>query len=263
MPLAPSLDTVGAIARHVEDLAVVLQALAGPDPRDPAASSAPVPDYSRLLTQDVAGLTVGVDDALLREASADVQKRCEAMLAVLRKIGLKTVSARFPDWTTLDHLGQLVQFPEATAAHAQHLLTRADDYGPQVRARLEYGAAIPSLDYVTALRARGALLAQTLATTFAQADVCLLPVSADFAPTLEELDVAGGPNVQATVGRVMKYTRPLNYLGLPTLVLASPRDGGFPCGLQLVGKPFDEARLLAVGRAYQQVVPPEIAPGIV
>jgi aspartyl-tRNA(Asn)/glutamyl-tRNA(Gln) amidotransferase subunit A len=61
------------------------------------------------------------------------------------------------------------------------------------------------------------------------------------------------------MGRVVKYTRPINYLGLPTLTLPAPRNGGLPNGIQLVGKPFAEALLFAIGQAYQREVPPEIA----
>ena len=61
------------------------------------------------------------------------------------------------------------------------------------------------------------------------------------------------------MGRVVKFTRPINYLGLPTLTLPIPRAGGLPNGIQLVGRPYAEATLLAVGQAYQREVPPEIA----
>ena len=61
------------------------------------------------------------------------------------------------------------------------------------------------------------------------------------------------------MGRVVKFTRPINYLGLPTLALPIPRGGGLPNGIQLIGRPFAEAQLFAIGQAYQREVPPEIA----
>ena len=140
------------------------------------------------------------------------------------------------------------------------MLTRIGEFGPQVRARLEYGQFIPAVDHLTALRARGTYLQRTLETTYAKADVTLLPILADPVPTLEDLDVGGGPTLQAAMGRIVKYTRPLNYLGLPTVALPSPREGGLPCGFQLAGKPFAEGLLLAIAKAYQREVPPEIAP---
>lgn len=260
MPLAPQLDTVGVIARHAEDLAVVLQSIAGADPRDPLASRRQVPSYLRLLGQPLKGLRIGVDERLVGESSAAVRKRYEIMLTIFKGLGMKAVPVAFPDWRTLDHLAQLTQFADAAAAHQAHMLTRIGEFGPQVRARLEYGQFISAVDHLTALRARGIYLQRTLASTYAKADVTLLPILADAVPTLDELDVGGGPALQAAMGRIVKYTRPLNYLGLPTLALPSPREGSLPCGFQVVGKPFAEALLLAIAQAFQREVPPEIAP---
>ena len=259
MPLAPQLDTVGFIARHVEDLALLLGLLAGPDARDPSASSLPVPDYVAGLDAPVAGLRVGVDEAVIGDAHPQVQRMVQDVLAVLAGLGLKRAQCAFPDWQTLDHLVQLVQLPDASAAHAAFLRTRPNDYGPQVRARVEVGHFIAAVDHLTALRARGTYVQRTLDRTFKDIDIAILPVLADPLPTIAELDVGGGPKVQAAMGRVVKYTRPINYLGLPTLTLPVPRGSGLPNGIQLIGKPFAEAQLFAIGQAYQREVPPEIA----
>ena len=259
MPLAPALDTVGVIARHVEDLALALGVLAGPDARDPAASTLPVPDYVARLDDPVKGLAVGVDETLIAEAHPDVQRMVEDVLAVLTGLGLKRAACRFPDWQTLDHLVQLVQLPDASAAHTAFLRTRAGDYSPQVRSRVEVGHFIGAVDHLTALRARGSYVKRTLDQTFKGLDVVILPILADPLPTLAELDVAANPNLLTAMGRVVKFTRPINYLGLPTLALPVPRNGGLPNGIQLIGRPFAEAQLLAIGQAYQREVPAEIA----
>jgi aspartyl-tRNA(Asn)/glutamyl-tRNA(Gln) amidotransferase subunit A len=259
MPLAPHLDTIGVLARHIEDLALMLGILAGPDPRDPSSASLPVPDYVARLNDPVQGLTLGLDETVNAEAHPGVQKMVEQVAGILAKLGLKRTACRFPDWRTLDHLVQLVQLPEASAAHAAYLMSRPNDYGPQVRARLEVGHYVSAVDYLTARRARGTYLARTLAETFKTADIVILPILADPLPTIAELDVAGSAKVQAAMARVVKYTRPINYLGLPTLTLPVPRGGGLPNGIQLVGRPFAEAQLFAIGQAYQREVPPELA----
>ena len=259
MPLAPQLDTVGFVARHVEDLALMLGILAGADARDPSASTLPVPDYLARLHEPVRGLRVGLDETVVGEAHPDVQRMVQQVLGVLEKAGLQRAACAFPDWQTLDHLVQLVQLPDASAAHAAYLRSRPDDYGPQVRARVEVGHFIPAVDHLTALRARGTYLQKTLDETFKNIDVAILPILADPLPTIAELDVGGGPKVQAAMGRVVKFTRPVNYLGLPTLTLPVPRGNGLPNGIQLVGRPFAEAQLFAIGQAYQREVPPEIA----
>jgi aspartyl-tRNA(Asn)/glutamyl-tRNA(Gln) amidotransferase subunit A len=259
MPLAAALDTIGVLARHVEDLALTLGFLAGPDARDPAATGLPVPDYVAHLGDPVTGLRVGVDEAVVRDAHPDVQRMLEEVLAILGKLGLQRAPCHFPDWQTLDQLVQLVQMPDAAASHNAHMRTRAQDFGPQVRARLEVGHFIPAVDHMTALRARGTYLQRTLDETFKGLDIAILPILADPLPTIAELDVAGGPQLQAAMGRVVKYTRPVNYLGLPTLALPVPRNGGLPNGIQLIGRPYAEAQLFAIGQAYQREVPPEIA----
>ncbi len=260
MPLAACLDTLGVIARHVEDLALMLGVLAGPDARDPAASNVAVPDYLSELGAPVKGLRVGLDTKVAGEAHADVQTMVEAVLGMLVKAGLEKAPCAFPDWTTLDHLAQVMQLPDAAGAHAHWLTTRPNDYGPQVRSRLEIGHFISGVDHMTALRARGTFLQRTLDQTFKDIDVAILPINADPLPTIAELDVAGSPTVQATMARVVKYCRPISYLGLPTLTLPIPRSGNqLPGGVQLIGKPYTEGLLFRIGSAYQKLVPPELA----
>src|SRR6185436_15841706 len=232
MPLSPALDTVGVIARHVEDLALTLGFLAGPDARDPAASTLPVPDYLSRLDDPVKGVKIGIDETIVAEAHPQVQRMVEDVLAVLTKLGLKRASCRFPDWQTLDHLVQLVQLPDASAAHTAFLRSRPGDYSAQVRSRVEVGHFIGAVDHLTALRARGTYVKRTLDETFKGLDVVILPILADPLPTLAELDVAANPNLLTAMGRVVKFTRPINYLGLPTPALPIPRGGGLPNGIQ-------------------------------
>ncbi len=260
MPLAACLDVLGVIARHVEDLALSLQLLAGPDGRDAAVATLPVPDYLATLDAPVAGLRVGLDEAVAGQAHADVQAMVQAVLGVLGTAGLVKKSCTFLDWTLLDHVAQVMQLPDAASAHAHWLTTRPNDYGPQVRARLEVGHFISAVDHMTAQRARGTLLQRTLDQTFKDIDVAILPITADPLPTIAELDVAGSPSVQATMARVVKFCRPISYLGLPTLTLPIPRSGNqLPGGVQIIGRPFSEPLLLRIGQAYQKLVPPEIA----
>lgn len=260
MPLSALLDTVGALARDVRDLAAMLQILAGHDADDGSSSRRAVPDYTVEMQAPVAGTRIGFDEKLIAEADPQIQIRLEASLKLLEKAGCKRVPVRFPDWKTLDHLIQVVQLVDVAGAHAEFMRRRGQDYGPQVRARLEFGHFIGAADFHTALRARGTWLARTLAETYAGCDVTILPILSDPLPTIAELDVSDNPKMWATTGRMVKYTRPINYLGLPTLALAMPRAGTeLPNGFQLIGRPFAEGRLLSLGRAYQQELPPEIA----
>lgn len=260
MPLAALLDTVGALARDVRDLAAMTQILAGHDPADGATSRRAVPDYTAEMQQPVRGLRIGVDETIMAQAHPEIAKRLEAGIKLLEKAGCKRVSVRYPDWQTLDHLIQIVQLVDVAGVHADFMRRRGADYGPQVRARLEFGHFVSAADFHTALRARGTWLAKTLRDTYANCDVTALPILPDPLPTIADLDVGANPNMWQVTGRMVKFTRPINYLGLPTIALALPRSGSeLPNGLQLVGRPFAEGRLLALGRAYQQELPPEVA----
>lgn len=258
MPLSPSLDCVGPIARDVRDLALLLGIIAGYDPRDASSSRRAVPDYLGLIDQSIDGLRLGVDERLVAEAHPEVQQRFDGALKILENAGARRISVRFQDWKTLDHLTQLLQLPEVASEHGPYLRKRGADYGPQVRARMEFGHFISGADHQTAVRARGTILAKVLTETYANCDMVLLPTFADPLPTIDELDVGGGPTLMAAMARVILFTRPVNYLGLPALTLPYPREGYLPNGFQIVGRPFDEARMLAVGRAYQKEVPGEV-----
>jgi aspartyl-tRNA(Asn)/glutamyl-tRNA(Gln) amidotransferase subunit A len=261
MPLSPSLDCVGPIAREVGDLALMLSLIAGADGRCGTASQRRVPDYTRDLDQPITGLRIGIDETLLAMADASVQRRLEDAVRILDRAGATRVAVRFPDWGMIDRLTQLLQLPEVASAHGRHLRHRASDFGPQVRARTEFGHFVSGADHQTAQRARGGLLQRTLSETYATADVTILPTFADPLPTIAALDVAGGPQLQAAMGRVVLYCRPVNYLGLPALTLPYPRvDGAMPNGFQLIGRPFAEHRLLQTGFAYQRIIKPELAP---
>ncbi len=260
MPLSASLDCVGPIAREVRDLALMLGLLAGADGRDGVASNRPVPDYARQIDEPITGVRIGVDETLLSMADPSVQTRLETALRVFEAAGAIRVAVKFPDWGMLDRLTQLLQLPEVASAHGRHLRHRAADFGPQVRARTEFGHFVSGADHQTALRARGTMLRRTLTQTFTNADVTILPTFADPLPTIAALDVPGGPQLQAAMGRIVLFCRPVNYLGLPALTLPYPREGALPNGFQLVGRPFGEAKLLQLGASYQRTIKPELAP---
>jgi aspartyl-tRNA(Asn)/glutamyl-tRNA(Gln) amidotransferase subunit A len=261
MPLSPSLDAVGPMARDVRDLAVMLKLMAGHDPRFGASSRRPVPDYPSLAERPAKGLRIGIDETLIGEADASVQKRLHDALAAFERTGCVRADIRIANWQTMDHLAQLIQLTEAASAHAPFLRNRLDDYGPQVRTRVEYGHFVPGIDYMTAARARGTLLQKLLDETYGVCDVVMLPNFGGPIPTIDELDVGGGPQLMTALAKIMKYSRPLNYLGLPALTLPYPHiDGEIPNGFQLMGRPFSEARLLSLGRAYQEEVPVQLAP---
>jgi aspartyl-tRNA(Asn)/glutamyl-tRNA(Gln) amidotransferase subunit A len=253
MPLSQSLDTVGPLARTVEDCALLLGLMAGPDPEDPTASLAAVPDYMAATTASIKGLKIGVPASFyVDDLDADVARALDETIAVLKREGADIVKVELPDQRQLSAACQIVLATEAAAYHKRWLIERPQDYGPQVLMRLQNGLAIPAVLYLEAMRWRGPALAAHIAAT-SDVDAVLAPVAPVAAPTIAESDVGNSPNAEAVIQRLTRFTRPINYLGLPSLSIPSAFNArGLPIGMQLVGRSFDEATLLTIGAAFQR-----------
>jgi aspartyl-tRNA(Asn)/glutamyl-tRNA(Gln) amidotransferase subunit A len=253
MPLSQSLDTVGPLARTAEDCAILLGLMAGADPADPTAISGPLPDYAAATAGSVKGLTIGVPAAFyIDDLDAEVAGVLDATIAVFRREGANVVRVELPDQRQLSGASQLVLAVEAAAFHKRWMIERPQDYGPQVLMRLQNGLAIPGVAYLEALRWRGPALAAHLAAV-AEVDAVIAPVSPVAAPTIAESDVGNSPEADKVLQRLTRFTRPINYLGLPSLAIPSGfTRAGLPVGMQLIGRSFDEATLLRIGAAFQR-----------
>jgi aspartyl-tRNA(Asn)/glutamyl-tRNA(Gln) amidotransferase subunit A len=118
--------------------------------------------------------------------------------------------------------------------------------------RLQNGLSIPAVTYLETLRWRGPTLAAHVAAT-SKVDAVLAPVAPVAAPTIGESDVGNTPGAEALIQRLTRFTRPINYLGLPSLAVpAGFTKGGLPVGMQLIGRSFDEATVLRIGAAFQR-----------
>jgi aspartyl-tRNA(Asn)/glutamyl-tRNA(Gln) amidotransferase subunit A len=253
MPLSQSLDTVGPLARTAEDCAILLGLIAGADAADPTAITGPVPDYVAAASGSMKGLTIGVPSAFyVEDLDAEVAGALDATIVTLKGEGAKVVQVDLPDQRQLSSASQLVLAVEAAAFHKRWMIERPQDYGPQVLMRLQNGLAVPGVTYLEALRWRGPALAAYSAATEG-IDAVIAPVSPVPAPTIAESDVGNAPDAEVVIQRLTRFTRPINYLGLPSLSIPSGfTRAGLPVGLQLVGRSFDEATLLRIGAAFQR-----------
>jgi len=253
MPLSWSLDCVGPLTRTVEDTALMMSVIAGSDPLDPTAAAEPVPDYVAGLARGAQSLRIGVPTSFFTEADAETLKLLAAAREVLARLGAVLIEVPIPDMEKVGAYFPMVMGPESATIHREWLRTRKDDYSAQVRARLEAGLTVPATFYLDALRARGPLLAEFTETVFSRCDILMVPSGMFPAPTVAESEITGGRDLVAKLTNFPRFTRVFNYLGLPGLsVPAGFTAAGLPVGMQLVGRPFDEAVLLAAGHAYQQ-----------
>jgi aspartyl-tRNA(Asn)/glutamyl-tRNA(Gln) amidotransferase subunit A len=253
MPLSFTLDTVGPLAQTAADCALIMNAIAGPDPLDPTTLGAPAWNIDKSL-ETPKGLTIGVPSSFyVDDLEADVAAALDAALETLTRLGHKIIKVDLPDQTLVAAAALLVLAVEATACHAATLRERPQDYGAQVKARLENGLAYSAVEYLEALRWRGPALAAHLEAT-AKADVIIAPASRAVAPSIVDTDVGGGPNAEATIVGITRFMRPINYLGLPVLVVPAGHSAdNMPIGLQLIGRPFGDETLIALGIAFQGV----------
>jgi aspartyl-tRNA(Asn)/glutamyl-tRNA(Gln) amidotransferase subunit A len=243
--LSWTLDHTGPMARTVEDCAVLLHALAGHDPADPASSPAPVGDYLTQLRQGIRGLRVGVPRAYFFEgADAEVEKAFEQALATLRGLGATVTDVEIPSietsWAFL-----AILMAEAFAYHEHDLRAHPELYGDVLRERLLAGGLITGPEYVQAQRLRARLRAE-MADVLTRVDVLATPTTPKPAPTFAAV---WDPNF----GFPKSNMAPFNMTGLPALAVPCGFSSqGLPLSLQLAGRPFDEATVLRVGHAYEQ-----------
>jgi aspartyl-tRNA(Asn)/glutamyl-tRNA(Gln) amidotransferase subunit A len=250
MPLSFSLDSVGPLARTAEDCALIMDEIAGPDPLD--ATTAQAPRWDAHKTEPDSEFAIGIPSAFYTEdLDTDVASAFENTLSTLRELGAKLVSVKLPDQIPINAAALIVLAVEATSAHVPWLRARADDYGPQVRARLENGLAFSGVEYLEALRWRAPALAEHLAA-IGDVDAIVAPIANSAAPTIAETDVGAGAGAELAVQKITRFMRLANYLGLPSLALpAGSSKANLPIGIQLIGRPFGDERLIALGRAFQ------------
>ena len=245
VPLAPSLDTIGPMARSARDCAAILQALAGPDASDPTSAAAPVDDYLAALDGSLAGVRIGVERSHTRPPGHDPSAiaRFEEAVGVLREGGAQIVEVALEHYEVAVTASLTATLAEAFAWHRRSLQERWLDYGASTRTTLARGALASSADYAQAQRVR-ALARRRVDALFERCDAIAMPTATAGAPLLAS---------DLWVAMAQVLTPFWNGVGLPALsVPMGFTPAGLPLGLQLAGPAFSEAQLLRVGDAYQQ-----------
>ena len=167
--------------------------------------------------QPIKGFKIGVPTAFyVDDLDAEVARVLDETLATLKKEGAEIVKVELPDQRQLTAACQFVLATEAASLHKRWMIERPQDYGAQVLMRLQNGLAIPAVSYLEAMRWRGPALSAYLAAV-AGTDAVIAPVAPMPAVTIAESDVGNSPDAEAVIQRITRFTRPINYLGLPSL----------------------------------------------
>jgi aspartyl-tRNA(Asn)/glutamyl-tRNA(Gln) amidotransferase subunit A len=248
------MDHVGPLTRNAADSALVLRAMAGYDAADPTSSVLPVPDYTGALTGDVRGLRVGLlRTFFLESATSEVRAAVEAAARALEKAGAIVDEVALPGVRHVAAGALAVVATEAMAYHAAWLRTRLTDYDPAVSTRLMAGAFVTGVHYVRGQQAR-ALMRREVDEALARRDVLLAPATPIVAPGIDEHETALGDGPSDIRAALIRLTRPFNFSGHPACsVPCGFTGGGLPIGMQIVGRPFDEATVLRAADAYQRL----------
>lgn len=254
---ASSLDTVGPIAKSADDIAHVLEAIAGPDPKDATSSHRPVPKYSKLLKQPVKGLRLGIpEEAMHAGIDTDVRRVFDEALAVLGGLGVKTIPVRIPSLCFSVPMYYLIAMSETSSNLARFDGVRFGRsrkfFSEETMRRIIVGtyalkAGYQDELYVRALKGRTILIREF--------DELWKSCDALVCPTLPGLPHKRGDIAREPLKMLLadSLTVPANLIGSPALALpAGFSRTNLPVGIQLVGKRFNEAALLSLGHAFQR-----------
>jgi aspartyl-tRNA(Asn)/glutamyl-tRNA(Gln) amidotransferase subunit A len=285
LAFASSLDQIGPIARTVEDTALTLAAIAGPDRADATSSHEPVPDLTASLTGDVKGLRVGVPRTFVTEGvDADVKAAFDAALAVLEDAGARLVDVALPHASygvpayylvcTAEASSNLARYDgvkygyrskaAADGLQAMYTHSRSEGFGAEVKRRIVLGTYVLSAGYYDAFYLKAqqvrTLLRRDYDRAFDVADVIAMPTSP--IPPFALGEKTDDP-LQMYLADI--FTVSANLAGVPAISV----PGGFvqrgpdrvPVGFQLTARPFDEPTLLRAADAYQRLTAwPTVAP---
>lgn len=250
IPNSFSLDHCGPLTATVEDCAIMLQAISGYDPRDPASADVPVPDFRKALAKDLKGMRIGVLRHLWEEDLPASDELCAAMecaLDVLRSLGATIATARMRPAQDYYDVKVIIAETEAFCVHQKDLIGRPHDYGAHYVGRVLVACLFQAADYVRAQRQRTKLVTE-MAPLYEKYDV-LVTAGMGPAPRLD---------AHRTIGFWDKWQKPsittvFDVTGGPAIMVPSGfSKSGLPLGMQIAGRPFDDATVLKTAYAYEQ-----------
>jgi len=256
-PNVQTFDHLGPMTRTARDAALVLQALAGYDPRDAASRDAPIPDYAEGWERGIRGfrLVLCPDLYMNAEVDGEVEQAFSKAVQVMRDLGATVETASFANGKRLTELFPLIAGPEFADFHRPFFERDPEAYGAEVRERLEGSLKITADEYVRALRERE-LLRREMADFFRGVDALLLPAMPCAAPPIETLMASVNGKEHPCLWIHRPFQSPHNLTGCPAVVLPMGFDhDGLPLSLQIVGPEWSERRILAIAGAYEDATP--------
>ena len=241
-PFVHDLDHLGPFARSVADLALAYDAIQGHDPGDPACAQRPAEYASAAAQEDIDGLRAGVLDGWFEEGASD--DALDAVRRVAEGLGPVT-KVTLPEAKRARAAAFCITCSTGAALHYERLKSRPHDFDPATRDRFFAGTLLPATVLARAQRFRR-WFAHAAADLFRKFDVLLAPSTPDVAPLIGQktmqlrgVEVPTRPNIGL-------YTQPISFIGLPVAAVPLWTSRGLPIGVQIIGPPWEEARVLRV-----------------
>jgi len=254
-PLSWTQDHVGPMTKTVKDAAGLLEIIAGHDEKDPASVHSSTENYVKQITGDVKDLVIGInEDYFFNNIDAQIEKSVRDQIQSLVDRGAKVEPVNIPALKDAEWAGFTFSVSEGSAIHMNSVLSRAEDYGEDIRGFLVSGAFPSSTQYAEALKVRQELI-QDFNEAFKKIDILISPTLPVMPNNIgEELVDLNGKEVEL-LPNFIRLTGPANITGLPTLSVPSGFNGQLPVGVQIIGPAFSEGRVLNTGYAIEQMNP--------
>ncbi|MDP8926300.1 MAG: amidase [Actinomycetota bacterium] len=252
-PLSWTLDHVGSLTRTIEDNALLLRVLAGHDPKDSYSANRPSEDFARTLRHGIRDGVIGVPASFYFEHVEDeVEHRVRESIEVFRSLGAKVREVELPKLSETLKAQRFTLATEAYAVHEERLKSEPEKFGDEVRERLRDGENLKAHRYATAQQVTKRRSSEEFEHALREADVLLTPTVSIAATEIGQRKVNIGGYEEYVFSALTRLTGPTNLNGLPSLsVPCGLTRSGLPVGLQLIGRPFDEATLYRYGHACE------------
>jgi|SRR5271170_5101296 len=247
--LAALFDHVGPFARTAADAGAILSAIAGADPRDPTASSEPIPDFSTNLESDLRGLRIAIDEEqVFGKTDVVVGQSIRSALEVFSSLGVEIAPLKLPDLDAIASRYLPLSGPQTAVAHAETYPSNRNDYGTALSRVIELGRDMSATEYhkyqlqLTNFRSE-------LHRLFKENDLLAFPVLQFPVPTIEQL----ATTTDDVIRSIIRFTAPFSMSGHPTINFPCGFSGGrAPISLQLVGPFLAEIVLVRAANAFQR-----------
>lgn len=253
IPTSETLDQTGPQGRYVTDVGILLQEMAGYDPKDIKSEDIELPDYTGDLDKGIKGLKIGIPSYYRQGLDEDVEKLFNESVEKLKDLGAEVKDIEVPELKLAKYAGLVTATSEAGANYYSSLKTNLDKIAQDVRGFLLAGSVLTGTQYIRAQKARRKLV-MGLKKAFEDVDVILGPTIPITTPKFDEENWED--QAIDVVEKVLPFTVPANLAGIPAFSVPMGLDSkGLPTGMQFFGKNFTEKQLLQIGKAWETTDP--------